>query len=37
MPVVSRVDIHELLGVVTLKGVLGAYQVDGMDEKAGVR
>jgi CIC family chloride channel protein len=37
VPVVSRVDIHELLGVVTLRGILAAYRIEGMDEKAGVR
>jgi len=28
MPVVSRTDIHELLGVVTLSGILSAYQTE---------
>jgi CIC family chloride channel protein len=36
MPVVSRADIHELLGVVTLKHVLAAYGIGAEGEKAGV-
>jgi CBS domain-containing protein len=27
MPVVSRTDIHELLGIVTLSGILSAYKM----------
>ena len=37
MPVVSRVNIHELIAVVTFKAILAAYRVEGMDEKAVVR
>jgi CBS domain-containing protein len=35
MPVVSRADIHELLGVVTLTRLLAAYGIH-TEEKAGV-
>jgi CIC family chloride channel protein len=37
MPVVSRVDIHELLAVVTFRAILAAYRIEAMDEKAGAR
>jgi CIC family chloride channel protein len=36
MPVVSRTDIHELLGVVTLAGILAAYRVRADADRAGV-
>ena len=36
MPVVSRADIHQLLGVVTLAGILEAYGIKSAGEKAGV-
>jgi CIC family chloride channel protein len=36
MPVVSRADIHRLLGVVTLSGVLAAYGITAAGDKAGV-
>jgi CIC family chloride channel protein len=35
MPVVSRADIHQLLGVVTLSGILQAYGIKAAGEKAG--
>jgi CIC family chloride channel protein len=36
MPVVSRADIHQLLGVVTLARILEAYGIKALGEKAGV-
>ncbi len=36
MPVVSRADIHELVGIVTLTRVLAAYGIKAEDEKQAV-